>query len=264
MSVLSKFPAITVAAVLLASCVGPSALAAQSRDEVQAYLVLLETPTGGLAPVLSDAMLGITTKTPTLALRHGHVSVSSTTPVGNSIIDNTALTLSVPVGRRAQVGVTGEYEKLRCDTATPDSSGMTREPFPCGNHRVVGAFAEARLSSTPIGAGQNAPQLTFGLRGEAGYARAPFAVTHKSATAGVPVALVVGGPTMRIAPFLTPAIGWGHFALQGGSSDGVLPMLGGGVTLQSTASWLSANVGFQKVFISRGNTVFGVSFSVGR
>lgn len=101
------------------------------------------------------------------------------------------------------------------------------------------------------------------MNGEAGYAK-PREVTQLSLTSSVPLALLAGGARFQIATFLTPAIGWGHSAFQGGSDSGARPMLGGGVMLKSIAAGIAVNIGFQKVFIDRGNTVVGVGVVIGR
>ncbi|HKW12053.1 MAG TPA: hypothetical protein VJO33_16825 [Gemmatimonadaceae bacterium] len=68
---------------------------------------------------------------------------------------------------------------------------------------------------------------------------------------------------MRIAPFLTPGFGWGRLSGSGDSISGTRFLLGGGVTLQSLTNDIGVNVGFQKVFIDRGETMFGVSLIFG-
>jgi hypothetical protein len=91
----------------------------------------------------------------------------------------------------------------------------------------------------------------------------PSGTTLLSITGGLPVALVAGGPTLKIAPFLTPGFGWGRASGGGNSNSGSRLMLGGGLAIQSTTSSLGANFGFQKVFIQNGETMFGINVTFG-
>ena len=227
-----------VAAVAIASPV-----AAQSNSDVDAYFTLIETPSGGLPPVLSWVMLNRSLASPNISVRYGHIST-----VGTSF-NNFGATLGIPAGPKAVFGITAGYETLDC-------SG-------CEGHFIAGANAEGRLSSTTLGTGSDAAQLTIGLNGEFGFGK-PTGVTLASLTGGVPIALVAGGSDVKIAPFLTPAIGWAHLSGNGTSDSGTRFMLGGGVTVLNTSNGISANVGFQKVFINGGDTVVGVTVSFGR
>lgn len=217
--------------------------AAQSDKDVTAYFALIGTPPGALPPVLSNAMLGRTMPAPDFRIRYGHISTAGTD------FNNFAATLGIPAGTKAMVGITAGYEAISCDG--------------CNGHFIAGATAEGRLSSTPIGTGADASLLTIGLNGEFGYGH-PSGASLYTLTAGVPVALVANGAALKIAPFLTPAIAWGHESDDGGVSEsGTRFLLGGGVTFQSTTHALGANVGFQKVFINGGDTVFGISVIIG-
>jgi hypothetical protein len=88
-------------------------------------------------------------------------------------------------------------------------------------------------------------------------------IQRPALSGGVPIALVAGGPTLKVAPFLTPAVGWGRVSDSGDSVNGARFLLGGGVAFQSLTSGVGVNVGFQKVFIDGGDTMFGISLVLG-
>ena len=222
--------------VLLASF--GSALSAQTEGDVAAYFALVGTPPGGLPPVLSNAMLDRPMTSMDLGARYGHISTAGTS------FNNFAATLGMPAGTKAKIGVTAGVEALDCNG--------------CKSHFIAGANAEGRLTSVMLGAGSDAAQLTVGLNGEFGFGK-PERTTLVTLTGGLPIALVAGGPTLKIAPFITPGIGWGRSRDNTGSSNGSRFMLGGGVALHSTTSPVGANFGFQRVFINGGDTLFGIN-----
>ena len=211
---------------------------AQSSGDATAYAVLIATPQGALPPILSFPMLYRTQSAPLIGVRYGNISfngVSSNTFAGD---------VSFAAGARTTIGVTAGYQTYTCDG--------------CDGHFMASGRAEGRLTSTTLGTGADASLLTVGLNGEMGFAK-PKGSTGLSITAGLPIALVAGGPTVKVAPFLTPGLGWGR-ATNGNTSDsGTRFMLGGGIALHNTRNSLGANFGFQKVFIDNGETMFGVN-----
>jgi hypothetical protein len=213
-------------------------VAAQSDQDVVAYFTLIGTPRGGLPPSLSPSMLGRSMTNPDLAVRYGHISTAGTD------FNNFGATLGIPAGPKAMIGITAGAESPRCDG--------------CKTHFIAGAGAEGRLASTMLGTGTDAAQLNIGLNGELGFGK-PEGVTLISLSAGLPIALVSTGTSFRIAPFVTPGLGWGRESDDAGSMNGTRLMLGGGVALEGTTSPIGVNFGFQKVFINGGDTMFGIN-----
>jgi len=226
----------------IASVASACHLAAQSVDQRVAYAVLVQTPPAGLPPVLSNAMLDVPMHAPDIAVRLGHISMNG---VGVNMF---GATFGIPAGRQATIGFTVGYQG--CGGA----SG-------CSEHPVAGGRVEGRLGSSKLGAGADAASLSAGLNGEIGFAH-PSGDSNVSLSGGVPIALVAGGPTLKIAPFLTPALGWGRQSSSVSRSAASL-MLGGGVTVMSVTTGIAANFGFQKVFIDGGNTMFGINVVFG-
>jgi hypothetical protein len=215
---------------------GAASLAAQSDQDVNTYFTLVGTPQGGLPPVLSPAMLGRSMVNPELGLRYGHISTAGTD------FNNFGATLGIPAGTKAMIGITAGAEALSCGG--------------CKTHFIASANAEGRLASTLLGTGSDAARLNIGLNGEFGFGK-PEGTTLVSLTAGLPIALVATGTSFRIAPFVTPGLGWGRVSDNTGSSNGTRFMVGGGVALEGTRSPISANFGFQKVLIDGGDVLFG-------
>jgi len=204
---------------------------------------MIQTPPGGLPPILSNAMFDLPMHAPDIAVRLGRISMN-----GHGVTMYGA-TLGIPVGRQATIGLTTGYEN--CGQIGP---------IGCEAHTVAGARIEGRLASTPMGTGTDA-RFAIGLNGELGIAH-PGNAPIVSLTGGVPLAIVVGGPDLKIVPFLTPAIVWAR------DYDGDFPsnarlLLGGGFALMNPEHAISANFGFQKVVIEGGELMFGVNLVFG-
>jgi len=219
--------------------IGTTPAAAQSVSDAAAYLALISAPQGAVPPILSEPMLGRAMRSMDVALRYGHVGLD-----GGSL-NSYDVRLGFPLGTRSMFGVNAGYQDLSCRGG-------------CDGHVMIGANAEGRLTSSTVGSGADAAKLTLGLNGEVGLGRRED-ITVVGFTAGLPIALLAGTPTMRIAPFLTPAIGVGHVSTDGDGETGTRFLLGGGVHFESLTSGIGANVGFQKVFINRGKTMFGLT-----
>jgi len=222
----------------------PTRLAAQNTSEnaLAAYLAMVLSPVGTLPPILSSVMLGRPMTAPDFAVRYGRISMESES------VNTFGGRLGFPVGQKVTIAVNAGYEAFSCQD--------------CSGHFIGGVGAEGRLASSMLGTGGDAAQLNVGLNGEAGFGHQDDA-TAFAITAGLPIALVSGNSTMRIAPFLTPGFGWGRLSGGGDSINGTRFLLGGGVTLQSLTNNIGVNVGFQKVFIDGGETMFGVSLIFG-
>lgn len=242
--------------ICLAISIAPP-IAAQNYKEIVTYSTLIGTPVGGLAPVLSNAMLDQLNASPEFSARVGHLSNSVT-----SGVTNYAASLGIPVGAKATVGVTAGFLDPAC-------SG-------CKGNFLGGANAEARVTSAVLGAGADAALLTFGVNGALGFAKTrPDGFTEVSLAAGVPVAFVAGSSTFKIAPFVTPSLAWGRInsvpvaiVTRGGvnipvtgSVSGTRFMLGGGLAVHSTNSPIGADVGFQKIFVQGGRALFGLDLT---
>ena len=219
--------------------IGATPVAAQSVSDAAAYFALVSAPQGAVPPILSEPMLGRVMRSMDVALRYGHVGLD-----GGSL-NSYDVRLGFPLGTKSMFGVNAGYQDLSCQGG-------------CDGHVMIGANVEGRLTSASVGSGTDAAKLTVGLNGEVGLGRRAD-ITVVGFTAGLPIALLAGTPTMRIAPFLTPAIGVGHLSTDTDSETGTRFLLGGGVTFESLTSGIGANVGFQKVFLNQGKTMFGVS-----
>jgi hypothetical protein len=229
--------------VLAALGAAPATVAAQSEHDVAAYFAMIASPIGTLPPILSNAMLGRPMTSPDIAVRYGHL------PIGDAAANTFDARIGFPAGTKVMMGVNAGYESY-------SSCGG------CDGHFIGGVNAEGRLASSMLGTGSDAALLNIGLNGEAGFGHESGS-TAFSLNAGLPVALVSGTGTLRIAPFLTPGFGWGRISGGGDSVNGTRFLLGGGITFQSLTNNLGVNLGFQKVFIDGGDTMFGVSLIFG-
>src|SRR5689334_21911526 len=166
--------------------IGTTRAAAQSVGNAAAYFALVSEPQGAVPPILSQPMLGQVMRSMGVALRYGHVGID-----GGSL-NSYDVRLGFPLGTRSTFGVNAGYQDLSCHGA-------------CDGHVMIGANAEGRLTSSTVGSGADAAKLTVGLNGEVGLGRRSDN-SVVGFTAGVPIALLTGTPTLRIASFLTPAI----------------------------------------------------------
>jgi hypothetical protein len=233
-----------VSSLGLIASLTPALAAAQSDKAVVAYLTLIETPPGALAPTLSAPMLGRTMTATDFAIRYGYVALEGAS------LHTGALTLGIPAGPKATIGLTAGYQGVRCDGGG------------CDGHFVAGAKVEGRLSSSVLGSGAEAPHLNVGINGEFGFGK-PTGGTFLSLAAGLPVTMVSGSPTLRIAPYLIPALGFGRASGGGDSENGTRFLLGGGLMFHNEQNGVGVNLGFQKIFIDQGDTVLGISLSFG-
>ena len=225
--------------VVVFGVIGATPAVAQSVGDAAAYFALVSAPQGAVPPILSEPMLDRVMRSMDVALRYGHMSLD-----GGSL-NSYDVRLGFPLGTKSMFGVNAGYQDLSCNGG-------------CDGHVIAGANLEGRLTSVPVGSGVDAAKLTIGLNGEAGLGRQSH-ITVVGFTAGLPIALLAGTPTLRIAPFITPAIGLGHVSIDGNGDSGTRFLLGGGVTFESLTSGVGANVGFQKVFLDRGKTMFGLT-----
>ena len=215
---------------------------AQIVNSAAAYFALIVSPAGAVPPILSSAMLNRAMTQPDFSLRYGHTSFDG---ASSNVLD---ARVGFAAGTKATIGVNAGYQSYTCDG--------------CEGHFIAGANAEGRLLSYTLGTGPEAGQLTVGLNGEAGFGtRSGTTVT--GVTAGLPFALVTGSPTLKIAPFLTPALGWGGIFGSGESQTGTRFLRGAGVAIVSPTSGIDVNAGFQKVFIDGRDTIVGVSLTFG-
>jgi hypothetical protein len=230
-----------LAAAVATLAVSPTLARAQSESDLAAYVVLIATPQGGFAPIVTPAMLGQAPAPRRLTVRYGRVDLFE------DATNNLALTALLPSGSRGSVSLTAGYWNPDCDG--------------CRGHLVLGLGGDARLASGPISSGPDAAQLNVGFAGEVGFAK-PEEATFLSATVGMPVTLVASGEGIRIAPFLTPGLGFGYGTGGGFSESGTRPMLGGGIGIHA-ANGLGVNFGFQKVFIEGGRMTIGLNLGFG-
>lgn len=221
------------------------AVQAQSVNDAAAYLALIFTPVGALPPVLTAPMLDRPMTSFDLAVRYGHISF---TGASANAFDGR---LGIPVNRSVVIGVNAGYQGFSCDA-----------PNTCDGHFIGGANVQGKLTTVPLGSYADAARITIGLDGEIGMGHRS-GTTLAAITGGLPIALVSGPPTLRVAPFLTPGFGWGRVSGSGNSESGTRFLLGGGVMFQSLTTGFGATVGFQKAFIQNGNTMFGVGLIIG-
>ncbi len=234
-----------LAAAALFMCAG--ALHAQS-DEQAAYLALLHIPIGGLAPLPVDGGL---------SLRYGHVGEGSL----NNEMNNLAGTLAIilPDGETMLAVTLGGYDE-RCPDAECDWKFM-------GGVGIAHGFYSRHLGAPTSGG-----TLDVGLDGELGWGSKTFGTSWWGGRIGLPASVTfsTGFTGVRVKPYLTPSVAYGHahLDLDVGPSNldrgfgAVRPMIGGGLELASAGGGVRATFGFTRIAVSDGKTGFGASLSV--
>ena len=233
------------ALVLTSLTIAASAQAQQgpSAGDIAGYLALSMTPAGAMAPTVSNAMLGRVSKSYEIAGRYGHLS---------DAYNSFGVSASMPVSGFT-LGATLGY-------LSPSCTG-------CDGNMTLGLNGETNFGAMRIGDGKDASKITFGARGDFGWANpkdAGVSATALGLSAGVPVTLVAKSGNMVFAPFVTPGFGWGRISSGGASESGTRPMLGAGLGLQNISNGWGVSVGMQKTFIDQGKSVIGFNVSYGK
>lgn len=219
-------------------------LHAQTQQDVIAFTGMMQTPAGALAPVMTNTMLNRLQNGASLALRYGHVSSGDLAPTTNSF----GVTGVLPVGLGSTLSVTGGLSAYDC-------SG-------CNTALMLGAGGDMRLYGAPFGTTATSPLVTVSLDGQLGYSHVS-STSFFSGYVGAPIALVARGNGMQFAPFITPGFGFAQESVSGSSDSGTIMMLGGGVGVYNMASNVTVNVGLQHAFITNGNTMLGLTLTLG-
>jgi hypothetical protein len=229
--------AIAAIATLVWSGAPASDARAQDEGDVAAYVALLFSPPGAFSPFPTRTMLGEAGTD--ITLRYGRFDIF------DASTNNFALTW----GRgspRASFAATAGFLNPDCDD--------------CDGHFLAAIGGDVRMHASAVGRDAGAMTFRVGLSGEVGFAK-PEDGTVWSATAGLPLTLVVGGTQgLRLAPFLTPGIGFGHISDGDFSESGTRAMLGGGMGILGQGG-LTLTIGFQKIFIDEGETTLGINAS---
>lgn len=224
--------------IITAGLLGVAGIAnAQSAGDLAAYSALANTPTGALAPLITP-LLGGGTRTISLAPQFSHTDGGSTY----------ALTAIFPSSTTASgFALTGGWRAPDCNN--------------CDGYVTVGGALHTPVSSSGLGNTADAGRLLIGVDADVGFAK-PSNTTLISGSASLPIALVVSSSGARIAPFISPGIGFGYRSvdtgLTSGSDSGLRMTLGGGVGIKNATGTLGLDVGAKRVFIDHGDTVFGL------
>lgn len=228
---------------LLAALILPSAAAAQSFEDVVAYVSLVSTPVGGVAATPHASMIYGGARTPAfVSLRGGTIRPFG--PDDNDRFSSMVVTIGLPGTQRAGLSLS--------------LGGLIPGCEECDTH-VVGSLA-GYLNILPDAS--NGRPVNVGVASEVGIGW-PEDGTIMAASVTVPVAFVARTGGIKVVSHIAPGIGFGQMRANGDSETGSRPLAGGGVTLISSKSGIGLNVGAQKVFIEDGGTTFGASLIFG-
>ncbi len=204
---------------------------AQTTGDMTAWVALVTTPIGALAPLPSGSGTA-------LDIRYGRMSNSGAT------------TSNFAAGLR--FGAFG----IQAGITKPDCiSGQT-----CGVY-MAGIDLNVPIISREMGSGT----FEIGLNPAAGYAKPRDSAIDgyfASAAVSLPFALSFPmGSSARVSPYVAPGFGYGRVSGGGSTESGTRAMFGGGLAVGTSMFQVSA--GFQKVFLTDAPTVIGVNLSIG-
>ena len=228
-----------LAAIPAALALTAATAAGQDGPDVAAYLALIWSPAGALPPIVQGADVGAPLSG---SLRYGRLAYRD----GGDTFDNFGATIELPVSAGARTSVTIARAAADCAGCDP----------------ALGAAVDVELvlDNRPHRLGEVSVAVEPGLGFALGSGDLDYSLF--TATVGLPVALRTA-TAVSVMPYLVPGVGYGMVSGTDDSRGGLRAMLGGGVRVQSARSGFGALVGFQKVFISRGATLFGIGVTWG-
>jgi hypothetical protein len=248
----------------------PAQAMSQEEKNFLAYVALSVTPPGALPPLLTRSMAGgsralggtaggAATGLGALqvAARYGRTRLATDSPTDEARFNTFVGTALFSAGEAATI--TGSVGILDPSCNEPD----------CGNEWMFSVGGDVALGGTTLGATPTSPRLTVGLSGELGYVKVEE-VAAVSASAGIPLALVLGSGPMKVVPYLVPGLGFGRTRFEVGDPEGSAArfLLGGGIGLMNLTSLINVSAGFQKVFFNEvgisSKTTFGLAITIGR
>jgi hypothetical protein len=240
--------------VLLGVLVAPAASRAQSGEEIATYLAVARTPAGGLAPMLTNTLLGRASNGASLGLRYANLASGDF----NNTTHTFGVTGVLPAGLGASVRITGGV--LFIDEETNIIGSPT--PGDAPGRLMLSLGGDMRLTGYNFGSTATSPLFTVSLDGEVGYANADPG-SFFSGYVGAPMALVQRGNGMQFVPFITPAFVVGQVAVNGNSTSGAGMMLGGGLGIYNSESGVIINVGAQHSFMNGARNTIGINLLIG-
>ncbi|HUR00277.1 MAG TPA: hypothetical protein VM166_12545 [Gemmatimonadaceae bacterium] len=270
--------------VVLALCaVGSRTAVAQFEDTESngkdaAYFALGSTALAGLPSVVPRAFV---TKPTGMSFRTHAGFIDAEGGVSHRML---ALGLDIPAGMGA-LGFTGGIADFNCDLSELEAFGLSGD---CGSMYTASTSLSFPLLSSTRGSNS---ALVLGFDAALGYSTGKDVINFYfddfaggadtlssdasalAASVGFPFAFVTRGGGIAFTPHLAPRVGYGRGTQKvrsSGSSgslseeitdDGVIFMLGGGVSVLFERSGVSVDVGFQKSFVKDANITMGLGFS---
>jgi len=128
----------------------------------------------------------------------------------------------------------------------------------CPGHFIASLEFEQGLLSAALGRPDHSGSLNLGISAGLGFG-SPSDANMFAASASLPVTLVPRMGSTRIFPFVAPGIGFGLVDGDAGSDAGMLPTVALGVGLLTFGDRLGVVAGIDRVFLTGGNWLAGVS-----
>jgi hypothetical protein len=243
----------------------PTAVAAQSSNELAVFSAGNLTPVAGLPPIMTSSISARVQRGVQFGIRYGYLAQErreAELPRGQVDVNNFGVTAVLPMGLGATVSLTGGVSSPACSDCDP---GL-----------MLSLGGDMRLTEIPFGSAQDAARLTFAINGEFGFGKPKLPLrilsTAWAGSVGVPIGYLTSGHNggMRIVTFVTPALIIGATDFEDnipgfpGSESGARFMIGGGVGIFNSRSPIMLNVGAQYIAIENGGAQIGVALMFGR
>jgi len=227
-------------ATLVVSTVQPAS--AQDEGDYAAWLALMATPYGAIAPAMTPGMLGTA---PTGRVVEFRVAQFEFDGADEAV---RAFGLGGRVGR---FGLVAGYQT--CDG--------------CDGTFMAGADYDGTLVTRSMGMTGSPAMFVVGLRPAIGFGRISNDIEDVTALSGavdLPLSMAFGmGPTAKLVPHITPGFGFGRLSGGDESESGTRASIGAGVGLKF-AGTLGVNLGWRKVLLEDAPGTWGLGMSIGR
>lgn len=231
-----------VLALALVVLAGDARAQRQDASDSAAYLALIRTPLAALPMRFDASMTGERPTRPAFRVRYGLMSFDE-----HEYTHNFGIGVDVPL-ERAVLGFDVGYH-------WPNCNGI------CKSNVMASAGLSERLVSIPLGQGEGAGAVNFGLQAAAGFGSMTD-TTLWSGLLSLPVSLVPRGASLRFVPWVAPGLGVG--AVRAASNEAGLQFTFGAGVGMLIGSRVRADVGVNRVFLKDGNWLVGGGLSVGR
>jgi hypothetical protein len=234
---------LVASALLVAGPVAGPVARAQDASARAAYRALTQTPPGALLPPAGASITGVASRW-NLYARYSLMSLDD-----DEYVHYAGIGGDVRFGA-GRIGLTlGAYQPACSEGGCP------------GHFMGALTFSE-RIVGAELGRDGSRATLNVGLDAAAGLGTPPGGSLW-AGSVSLPISFVPDTVGFRVVPYLSPGIGTGLERINGQTDAGIRGTLGAGAAVVGLPGGLAASAGVQRVFLTGGNWLVGLSLSYG-